>query len=133
MKSITLGEVDVLNQGLRVTGSMDATMEIRIASDFGSLEGRTAARNVTVVLVPDAARRGQRSLFKAMRVGPGGEFGFPKIPPGDYKLFAWAEENAENGGPWLDPEYLRQYENRATPVHIDTNRKTTLGRPIPVF
>jgi hypothetical protein len=105
-------------------------MEILIASSAGSIEGRADRRDVTVVLVPDPARRGQRSLFKSMKVGPAGDFRFQKVPPGDYKLFAWSEEN---GGPWLDPEYLRKFEDRGTPVHIDASRKTTLDRSIPVY
>ena len=133
VKSATLGGIDVLNQGLHITGSVDGTVEMVIASDSGSIDGRVegvTAGEATIVLVPDAARRGQRALFKSIKVDPAGGFRFQKVPPGDYKLFAWTEEN---GGPWLDPEYLRKYEDRATPVHIDPNKKTLLERPIPVF
>jgi len=136
VKSITLDGADVLNQGLHVNGSMEGTMEIVIASSSGSLEGRidgNNGRDVTVVLAPDAARRGQRALFKSVKAVAGGEFRFQKVPPGDYKLFAWAAETAENGGPWLDPEYLRKYEDRGTPVHVDAERKTTLDRAVPFF
>lgn len=133
VKSATLGGVDVLNPGLHITGSIDGTVEILVASDTGSLDGRiesNTGRDATVVLVPDAARRGQRALFKSMKVDPVGGFRFQKVPPGDYRVFAWAEEN---GGPWLDPEYLRKYEDRGTLVHIDPEKKTILDRPIPVF
>ena len=132
VKSATLGGIDVLNQGLHITGAVDGTLEMEIASDSGSLDGRAegvTARDATVVLVPDAARRGQRALFKPVKVDPAGGFRFQKVPPGDYKVFAWTEEN---GGPWLDPEYLRKYEDRATPVHIDPNKKTILERPVQV-
>jgi hypothetical protein len=126
VKAITLGGVDVLNQGLRVSGSTESTLEILIASESGSIEGR-AARSATVVLVPDAPRRGQRALFQSLNVGPSGEFRFAKVPPGNYKLFAWAEEN---GGPWLDPEYLRKYEERGRAVRIDANQRTVLDRAV---
>jgi hypothetical protein len=130
VKAMTLGGVDVLNQGLQVTGSTDQTLEIVIASSVGSVAGRTMGRDATVVLVPDAARRGQRSLYRSIKAVGSGEFRFEKVPPGDYKLFAWTEEN---GGPWLDPEYLRKYEDLGTPVHIDADRRTILDRAIPVF
>jgi hypothetical protein len=126
VKALSLGGVDVLNQGLRLTGSTDATLEMLIASDSGSIEGR-AAGSATVVLVPEAARRGQRALFKSMKAGPAGDFRFTKVPPGNYKLFAWA---AENGGPWLDPEYLRKYEDRGTPLRIDANQRAVLDRTV---
>jgi hypothetical protein len=129
VKAMTLGGIDVLNQGLRVTQSTEQTLEILIASNSGALDGR-AERDATVVLVPDIPRRGQRALFKSVKSGGGGAFRFQNVPPGDYKLFAWTEEN---GGPWRDTEYLRKYEDRGVPVHVDENQKTTLDRPIPVY
>lgn len=130
VKSMTLSGVDVLNPGLHVTGSTDATMEIVVATDSGSVEGRTEGREGTVVLVPDAVRRGQRTLYKSMKTSASGQFRFQKVPPGDYKLFAWAEADIENGGPWLDPEYLRKVEDSGTPVRIERDRRTVLDRPI---
>ena len=132
IKSITLDGFDVLNQGLHVTSSVEGPMEIVIDNHFGEVQGSAAAPNVTVVLVPDAARRNQRPLYKSMK-SSNGVFHFEKVPPGDYKLFAWSEDTIDNGGPWLDPEYLRKYEDRATPVRIQGDMKTILDRPIPVF
>jgi Carboxypeptidase regulatory-like domain len=132
VKSITLEGFDVLNQGLHVMGSVEGPMEIVVDSHFGAVQGNAAAPNVTVVLVPDAARRNQRPLYKSAKSG-NGVFVFEKVPPGDYKLFAWSEDTIDNGGPWLDPEYLHKYEDRATPVHIQGEMKTILDRPIVVF
>ena len=107
-------------------------MEIVVDNHVGEVQGSAAAPNVTVVLVPDAARRNQRPLYRSTRTS-NGAFLFQKVPPGDYKLFAWSEDTIDNGGPWLDPEYLRRYEDRATPVRIQAELKTILDRPIPVF
>jgi len=132
VKAITLEGVDVLNKGLQAMNSVEGPMEIVVDNHFGELQGSAAAPNVTVVLVPDAARRNQRPLYKSIRAG-NGVFHFQKVPPGDYKLFVWSEDTIDNGGPWLDPEYLRRYEDRATPVRIQAELKTILDRPIPVF
>jgi len=35
--------------------------------------------------------------------------------------------------PFLDPEYLRRYEDLGIPVHIDAGQKSTLERPVPIF
>jgi hypothetical protein len=131
-KSITLDGVDVLNQGLHVTASADGPIEVVVDTHFGAVQGAAVAGNATVVLVPDAARRNQRPLYKSVK-SSNGVFLFEKVPPGDYKLFAWSEDSIDNGGPWLDPEYLRQYEDRATPVRIQGEMKTVVDRPIPVF
>ena len=132
IKSIRLDGMDVLNQGLHVTTSVEGPMEIVIDNRFGTVQGYAAAPRVTVVLVPDAARRNQRPLYKSGK-SSNGIFHFEKVPPGDYKLFAWSEDTIDNGGPWLDPEYLRKYEDRATPVRIEADKKTVLDRPIPAF
>lgn len=127
IKSITLEGVDILNQGLSVESSMERPLEIVVSKTFGSVEGRTDRADVTVVLVPDAARRGQQALFKSMKPNSG-TFRFENVPPGEYKLFALTEEN---GGPYLDPEYLQKYENRGTPVRIEANRITRVDRALP--
>lgn len=131
IKSILLDGFDVLNQGLHVTNSTDVPMEIVVDNHFGQVQGATAS-SATVVLVPDVARRRQRPLYKSQKT-PNDAFLFEKVPPGDYKLFAWSEDTVENGGPWLDPDYLRTYEDRGTPVRIQADMKTTLDRPLAVF
>jgi hypothetical protein len=132
VKSIMLEGVDVLNQGLHVMGSQEGPMEIVVDTHFGEVQGAVSAVNATVVLVPDAARRNQRPLYKSMRA-PSGSFHFEKVPPGDYKVFAWSEDTIENGGPWLNTEYLRQFEDRATPVRIQADRQTIVDRPVAAF
>jgi hypothetical protein len=132
IKSITLDGFDVLNRGLHVESSVDGPLEIVLDTHFGQVQGSAAVPNVTVVLAPDAARRSQRPLYKSMKTSTGA-FLFDKVPPGDYKLFVWSENTIDNGGPWLDPEYLRQFEDRATSVRIQADLKTIVDRPIPAF
>jgi len=132
VKSIMLEGVDILNQGLHVMGSQEGPMEIVVDTHFGEVQGSVSGVNATVVLVPDAVRRNQRPLYKSMRA-PNGSFHFEKVPPGDYKIFAWSEDTIENGGPWLNPEYLRQFEDRATPVRIQADMKTIVDRPVAAF
>jgi hypothetical protein len=127
IKSMMLNGVDVLNQGLRVTGSTDGPLEILVSNAVGAVAGTTNGRIAAVVLVPDPVRRSQRPLYRWMTIG--GRFKFDDIPPGDYKLFAWAEEN---GGPWLDPEYLRKYEGLGVPVHVEAGKTATAPATIPI-
>jgi hypothetical protein len=131
VKAITLGGIDVLNQGLNVPATAD-TLEVVLDTHFGEILGSASTPNATVVLVPDAPRRNQRPLYKAMK-SANGPFRFEKVPPGDYKLFAWSETTIDNGGPWLDLDYLRAYEDRATPIRVQSDMRTILDRPIPSF
>ncbi|HET9942492.1 MAG TPA: hypothetical protein VFR05_04085, partial [Terriglobia bacterium] len=132
VKSITLNGVDVLNQGLHAVSSVDGPMEIVVDNRVGAVQGRTAAPNATVVLVPEAPRGNQRALYRSIKT-TNGAFRFDKVPPGEYKLFAWSEDKIDNGGPWRDPEYLRRYEAMAVPVRIEEGQSTVLERLVPVF
>jgi hypothetical protein len=128
--SMKLGDLDVLNQGLRVAASSEIPLEIVVGKTWGGVSGRTTGKDTTVVLVPDAARRNQMGLYQSARMTSSGEFQFVKVPPGEYKLFAWREEN---GGPWREPEYLRKYEDRAIPVRVESGKKTVVEGIVPVF
>jgi hypothetical protein len=130
VKSMRLGDANVLADGLKVPPSTDAPLEILVGTNPGSVQGRVSGAGATLVLVPERSRRNERALYKVAKPGNSGEFNFQKVPPGDYKLFAWREEN---GGPWLDPEYLRIYEDRATPLHVEPGKPTIISGPVPVF
>jgi hypothetical protein len=69
-----------------------------------------------MIIAPDLPRRQRLDLFSPLAVSVTGRFTLDGIPPGDYKLFAWA--HVEDGA-WLDPEFMRVYEDRGTPVHIE--------------
>jgi len=130
VKSMRLGEVNVLAEGLRVPPASDALLEILVGTNPGSVQGRVSGAGATVVLVPEAARRNERALYKVAQPGASGVFNFQKVAPGDYRVFAWREEN---GGPWLDPEYLRLYEDRATPVRVESGKPSVLTALVPIF
>lgn len=130
IKSMTLGGVNILNQGLRVESSSDVPLEIVVASNPGSVEGRAVGKNVTVVLIPNAERRGQRDFYRSAKPAASGEFRFEKVPPGDYKLFVW---QAENGGPWRDPEYVVRYEDRGIPIRIEEGARIQVTQPLPLL
>jgi hypothetical protein len=121
VKSIRLGNADVLNAGLRLDRVPEQPLEIVIGSDGGTIDGivmndrREPVSNVPVALVPNAARRVRTDLFKSATTDPGGRFRLQGIAPGEYKLFSW--EDAENGA-WLFAEFLRLYEEVGKPIQI---------------
>jgi hypothetical protein len=121
VKSISMGQSDVLMEGIRITGAMTNRLEIVLGTDTATLTGRvldakqTPTPNVTAVLVPDPARRFRLDLFQDISTDGNGRFRFQGVVPGEYKLFAW-EDVAP--GAWHDPEFLRTLENLGTPVQI---------------
>ena len=79
--------------------------------------------NVTVVLAPDTSHRQRAELFRNLHTDASGQFHLENIPPGDYVVLAW--EDIEPLA-WQDPEFLRKYENRASPIHIETGDRVNV-------
>ena len=138
VKSIRLGEIDVLNSGLSVSSRPESRIEIVLGSNAGALEGRALSReqqpavNVTVVLVPDSGRRQRAELYKSAQTDTFGKFRFERIPPGDYRVFAWEDVVS---GAWQNPEFLRVYEDRGKPIQITEGGKQSVDAaiiPLPV-
>jgi hypothetical protein len=135
VKSIRLGKVDVLAEGLHIGGPLQDELEIELASPAGQIEGlvldaaRKAVRSLKVVLMPDAPRRGRQDLLQSTLTDDAGRFQFGQLPPGDYRVFAW--EFTEDGS-WLDADFIRLYEDKGAPVHIVQGSREKLEiRPIP--
>jgi hypothetical protein len=134
VKSIRLANVDVLNAGVRLERPPASPLEIVIGTNPGALDGivsnaTPATGGVTVVILPDV--RDRIDLFKTATTDPTGRFHMDRIPPGDYKAFAWEDVS---DGAWQDPEFMRANENLGTPIRIAEGttgavRLTLIPRP----
>ena len=121
MKSIRLGNTDLLNDGLHVYGPPAAPIEVVLSTNTASLnvqvvnEKQESVPNAYVALIPNAPNRRRTDLYKAEPADGSGRVRLEGIAPGDYMLFAW--EDVEIGA-WNDPEFVRNYENRGKPVQL---------------
>ena len=121
VKSIRSGEVDVLNDGLNVTQGAAVNVEITLADDAGKVEGGVTGKDdqpglgATVVLVPEPRFRSRSDLFQTATTDQYGHFEFARVPPGEYKVFAWDDVEP---GIWNDPDFLKEYEKRGEPVTV---------------
>jgi hypothetical protein len=133
MASIRLGNADVLENGLHVDGKPDGTLQVEVATNSGSIFGRVLDENhetaipAKMVVVPGNALRKRFDLFFQVPVSSTGRFTLDGIPPGQYELFAWAHVD---DGAWLDPEFMRVYEDRGTPVRIDESGAHPIEIPL---
>lgn len=133
IKSMRMGNVDVLNGGLRVSGPPDAALEIVIGANAGRVEGSVVnprnepLSNRTVVLVPDAPLRQRGDLYRVVSTNDAGVFRIQGITPGDYKLFAW--ENVEKGA-WQDPDFIQLYESAGRRIRINEGSNENLHLPV---
>ena len=124
IKSIRLGNMDVLNGPLHLEGKPSAVLEVVIGRNSGAIEGQVltdpqgTVADVSVVLVPEIRRRSE--LYRTTTTDISGRFLLDRVPPGDYKVFSW--EDVQDGA-WYDPEFLRAYENRGTPIRVVEGRR----------
>jgi hypothetical protein len=127
VKSVRLGDVDVLNSGLRLQGPVAGTLEIVIGTTPGAFEGTVlaggspAGPGVTVALLPDVRRR--IDLYKTTTTDPAGRFHMDRVPPSSYRAFAWQDVN---DGAWHDPEFMQANEARGAAVAIGEGRTTNV-------
>jgi Carboxypeptidase regulatory-like domain len=129
VKSIRLGDVDVLNDRLRLQDQPRDPLTIVIGTRPGALEGRVLDDNqrpvhgATVVLIHDNNLR-YRVNEAFVFSDTSGRFEFQNVPPGNYKLFAW--ENIDRGA-WQDPEFMRGFETRGLPVRVEEGASASVN------
>jgi hypothetical protein len=89
--------------------TLEALVETQVATIRGSVLATPSqlAAGIMMTLVPEESRRGNLSLYRRA-IAIGGAFSFAGVPPGRYKLYAWAaipdgaEQNTEFMNPYKD-------------------------------
>jgi hypothetical protein len=133
LADVKRGEVSIFDSGLTIGGSLREPLEVMLKSKGGILSGVVSTdpsrlrpfAYATVVLVPEKGRRQNFALYKHALTGEDGSFVFTGIPPGDYKLFAWASITE---GAWENAIFLQRFEPRGTDVSVvdDTPKRVEL-------
>jgi hypothetical protein len=129
IKSARLGSRDVIDGILPFETPPQDLLDIVLrptAASFSAIvvdEAQQPQAGVTVVLVPDAARRSRRDLYRTAVSDAAGRVNLTGITPGDYKAFAWENIPANS---WQDPEILRTYDSRGQGFRLDENSKESM-------
>ena len=131
VKSIKLGSEDALNGKLFLDEPPRQPIEIVIGMNAASLDGKVTApsgmdlNGITVVLIPE--NRSRPDTFKSATTDKDGKFLFERIPPGNYKVFAWefVEINA-----WRVPEFLATDESRGVSMQFAEGERKTVEVPM---
>jgi hypothetical protein len=131
VKSIRLGSIDVLNGGLHIERAPGMPLEIIVGTRPGAIEGavlndrQQAAGDITVALIPNV--RVRTELYKSAATDLSGHFRFDRVPPGNYRIFAWSEVD---NGDWYNPDFMRNYESQGTPILVEEGSKQEVQVPI---
>jgi hypothetical protein len=127
VKEARFDSVDVLNQPLLISGPTSGTLNIVLSSKAGQIDGTLVNEQsrpvpgAQAVLVPDQSRQ-RIELYKIAVTDQNGHFTIQGIMPGEYKIFAW---EAMEQFAYFDSDFLRQSEQKGTPVNISESSKVT--------
>ena len=127
VKEIRFGSGDVLTNSMIVTGPTSDKLDVVFGKNGGKITGTVRAdsqqliSNAQVVLIPD--QRDRHDLYKFVLTDANGQFTFPAVAPGSYKVFAW--ENVEQFS-WFDPPVLARYEAQGVAARVTESSNVTL-------
>jgi hypothetical protein len=130
VKSMHLNGMDVSTTGVNLESRSAAKLDIVLRTPAGKIVGQVfdsrqkPALALRVLLLPGTDLRGRRDLYRVVWTDGEGRFQMGNLAPGDYEVFAWEfiEEDA-----WRDQNFLRLYEGKGVPVHIDEGTQKTLS------
>jgi hypothetical protein len=122
IKSARAGATDLLDRPADMSALQGASIEVVLSAKGAIAEGNVKndkdelVTNGTVVLVPEAARRGNHALFKRGSIDQYGHYKLTGITPGAYTIYAFQDVES---GIWEDPDYLRTIEKLAVSVTLE--------------
>ena len=127
IKTARAGDIDVMADGLTVTGPGTIGIDVVLGSDGAAAQGivrdkdQQPVAGATILLAPD--RRSRADLFESATSDQNGHYEFAAIAPGNYKLFAW--EDVEPRA-WNDPDFLKDYEKQGEKIALDAGARATV-------
>lgn len=130
VKGFRLNNVDLRSNTVDLTHAENTvTLDVIAANDGGEIKGLATdkkgqvAESAVAVLVPDADRRDDETLFREAKTDKSGHFTIRGIIPGKYKIFVWDDIDV---GESNDPAFLRTYESQGVSVQIDSNDRKSV-------
>lgn len=133
VKSVRIGNEDLLRNRFRIDGGAPPGQIEVVIGTGGRFSGnvtndrREPVPNVTVVLVPDAAFRQRRDLYRTATTDLSGRFSMQGVPAAMYKAFAFEETTVDA---WQSSDFLRPLESRGTTIEIRDGNPTTADVPL---
>jgi hypothetical protein len=119
LKTLQLGEHVQTSNRLDFTQAQDRLLTLHLANDFGTLEGTVKDEFGEPVfhahITPISSTR---SFTGSVTTDAKGHFQMSKIPPGDYRVFAW--DHVPQGAA-QDADFRKPYEKLAKEIRVSSN------------
>lgn len=119
IKSMRLGDQDVLTEEMTIRSSTSAPLHIVLATQAAIAQGEVVTgadpARAMVLLAPEDKFRHVLSFYRFAPTEEKGRFEIRNVMPGKYDLFAFEEFDGQS---IQDPEFLKRFESTATPVTL---------------
>ncbi len=130
IKSIQLGEQEILESGLDLSKGASGPLRITLRSGATTLEGSVTDKDskpmasATVVLIPKSeSRRRAAKFYKTATTDQQGHFTLKSVEPGEYKIYAWEEVETMA---WMDADFLKPVESNGVAVTVEAGNRQQL-------
>jgi hypothetical protein len=121
MKTVSLGDKDVVDSGFTVSGGA-YSLDVVVSAAAAAVEGVALddkgkpASDVQVIFIPDTKRRERRDLYQQIMTDHLGHFALRGLNPGEYQVFA-LDADVERDE-ITDPEFVRAHESSGQTIKI---------------
>ena len=119
IKSMNLGDQDVLTEEMAIGPSTSAPLKIVLGSQAATVSGEVASGDqparAAVLLAPDGKFHHVLSFYRFVPTDDKGHFEIKGVTPGNYKLYAFEEFDPQS---IQDPEFLPPFEQAGVSVTL---------------
>ena len=119
IKSMRLGDQDVLTEEMAIHTSTTEPLKIVLATRAATIEGDVLQADqparAVVLLAPDGKFRNVTSFYRFVTADDKGHFEIKNAVPGQYRLYAFEEFDQQS---IQDPDYLKPFESAGVPVTL---------------
>jgi protocatechuate 3,4-dioxygenase beta subunit len=130
IKSARAGDQDLLNSPLDTTQGGPSSLDITLSANAPEVTGSVKDADgkplpgMSVILIPnDESWRRQWNGYGSTTTDQYGNFRVTGVRPGEYKAISLEEIE---GGEYMDPEFIKRYDSKATPVSLKEGSKEDL-------
>jgi len=127
-KSITFNGRDVTNDPIQLDDSSRGTLQLVVSAKGATIEGTVTGSDdkplpdIKVTTIP-AAGKGRPELFQETTTDQAGRFKIRGVAPGDYKIVALTEDDADA---FADPSFTKTLASRGTSVRAEAAGRHTV-------
>jgi hypothetical protein len=133
ISAVRLNGENVIASGFSSFAGADGFLEIEVSNAGGTISGAILDKDdhpipaARYLLVPDLSLRQNWSLIQTGAAYENGEFKVEGLPPGQYTVLAFNDDDQFTPTFLRNPETIEKYERFGQPIHINARQTTRVA------